>query len=211
MTNLLIIAKQPLPGRVKTRLSPRYSPAEAARLAEAALSDTLTVAAGLAAERRVLVLDGEPGDWLPSGFEVIPQHGHGLDERLANAFDDCGGTSLLIGMDTPQVTHEMLAPVVESGDWDCDAWFGPAADGGFWALGLRRPDRRLLLGVPMSQDHTGVVQRQRLVDVGLRVRDLLPLRDVDTPGDVDTVAALAPDSRFAATARRLRHPRKAAA
>lgn len=204
MTNLLIIAKEPVPGRVKTRLSPRYSPTEAAGLAEAALTDTLRVAAGLRADRHILVLDGEAGDWLPGGFEVLPQRGGGLDERLANAFTDCGGPALLIGMDTPQLTRELLAPVVETRDWDCDAWFGPAADGGFWALGLAEPDPALLLGVSMSTDHTGRDQLRRLTAAGLRVRRLPLLRDVDTPADVDAVAAAAPLSGFAATVRRYR-------
>src|SRR5690606_17287654 len=149
MTNLIVIAKEPVPGRVKTRLSPHYSPAEAARLAEAALTDTLAVAAGLPVARRILVLDGRVGDWLPSGFEVLAQRGAGLDVLLANSFDDCCGPSLLIGMDTPQLSDE-LSPVLAQ-PWDCDAWFGPAADGGFWALGLARPDARLLRGVPMSR------------------------------------------------------------
>ena len=55
------------------------------------------------------MLDGEPGDWLPEGFEVIAQRGDGLDERLAHAFADVGEPAVLIGMDTPQVTPELLA------------------------------------------------------------------------------------------------------
>ncbi|MGH8878191.1 MAG: TIGR04282 family arsenosugar biosynthesis glycosyltransferase [Stackebrandtia sp.] len=205
LADLLIIAKQPLPGRVKTRLTPEYSPAEAAELATAALTDTLRVAADTPARRRILVLEGEPGDWLPKGFTVIRQRGRGLDERLANAFTDAGGPALLIGMDTPQVTPELLAPVTDLDSWGCDAWFGPADDGGFWALALAEPDPGLLLGVPMSRDDTGRRQRQRLLRAGLRVRDLPRLRDVDTAADVDFVARLAPDGRFAATAYRLGH------
>jgi glycosyltransferase A (GT-A) superfamily protein (DUF2064 family) len=127
-TTLLIIAKQPLPGRVKTRLVPPCTHEQASALAEAALTM----------------------DW------------HGAD-----------------------------------------AVFGPAADGGFWALGLRVPDPALLRGVPMSTPATGAIQRARLLAAGLRVADLPRLRDVDTAADAVAVARQAPRSRFAARARDL--------
>ncbi|MEV5866154.1 TIGR04282 family arsenosugar biosynthesis glycosyltransferase [Streptomyces tendae] len=193
-TTLLVIAKEPRPGRVKTRLTPPFTPAEAAALAEAALADTLAAVAATPARRRVLVLDGVPGPWLPPGFDVVPQCAGGLDERLADAFARCAGPALLIGMDTPQVTPDLLGADFR----DCDAYFGPAEDGGFWALGLARPEPALLRGVPMSTPVTGAVQRERLVTAGLRVRDLPPLRDVDTAADARAVAALAPQGRFAA-------------
>ncbi|MGW3381607.1 TIGR04282 family arsenosugar biosynthesis glycosyltransferase [Streptomyces albogriseolus] len=194
---LLVIAKEPRPGRVKTRLTPPFTPEEAAALAEAALADTLDAVARTPARRRVLVLDGSPGRWLPAGVEVVPQCAGGLDERLAGAFAGCDGPALLIGMDTPQVTPELLTVDFA----DCDAWFGQAADGGFWALGLADPDPDLLRGVPMSTPHTGAAQRRRLD--GLRVRDLPLLRDVDTARDAAAVAGAAPDGRFAARLARL--------
>ncbi|MEU2025496.1 DUF2064 domain-containing protein [Streptomyces sp. NPDC016469] len=204
-TTVLVIAKEPLPGRVKTRLTPPFSPAEAARLAEAALADTLHTVLTLPAARRAVVLEGAPGPWLPPGIEVVRQGAGGLDERLAAAFGACTGPTLLIGMDTPQITVADLAPALSPGAWDgCGAWFGPAEDGGFWALGLAEPDPGLLRGVPMSVPETGAVQRRRLVEAGLTVRDLPRLRDVDTAADAAEVAALAPDGRFAAELARTR-------
>ncbi|MFG2860453.1 DUF2064 domain-containing protein [Streptomyces sioyaensis] len=203
-TTVLVIAKEPVPGRVKTRLTPPYTPHEAAWLAEAALYDTLQAVRAMPARRRVVVLDGRPGNWLPAGFDVRPQSAGGLDERLAAAFAGSTGPTLLIGMDTPQVTPQLLAPALDFGAWDdCDAWFGAADDGGFWALGLAAPDPGLLRGVPMSTDRTGAAQRARLAAAGLRVRELPPLRDVDTAVDAEQVAAAAPDGRFAATLARL--------
>jgi hypothetical protein len=198
-TTLLVIAKQPVPGRVKTRLVPPCTHEQAAELAEAALADTLHTVLTVPARRRVLVLDGTPGPWLPPGFDVVPQCGGSLDERLAAAFAAVRGPALLIGMDTPQVTPGLLAV-----DWHgADAVFGPADDGGFWALGLRVPDPALLRGVPMSTPHTGAVQRGRLLAAGLHVADLPRLRDVDTAADAVAVARQAPWSRFAARARAL--------
>ncbi|MEV0737944.1 DUF2064 domain-containing protein [Streptomyces sp. NPDC050549] len=200
MTTLLVIAKEPRPGRVKTRLTPPFTPEEAAALAEASLVDTLHVLLATPARRRVLVLDGAPGPWLPPGFDVVPQCGGGLDERLAAAFAGCSGPALLIGMDTPQVTPALLTVDFA----DCDAYFGPAEDGGFWALGLADPDPALLRGVPMSTPTTGAVQRARLTAAGLRVHDLPNLRDVDTAHDAELVGAGAPEGRFAKELARLR-------
>ncbi|MEO3824291.1 TIGR04282 family arsenosugar biosynthesis glycosyltransferase [Actinomadura sp. B10D3] len=202
--DLIVIAKEPAAGRVKTRLTPAYTPAEAADLATAALRDTLAAVAAAPAARRTLALAGTPGPWLPDGFAVTPQRGAGLDERLAAAFDDAwdGRPLVLIGMDTPQVTPAMLTRAARELRRS-DAVFGPAADGGFWLLGLRRPDARLLRGVPMSRPDTGAVQRARLRAAGLRVAVLPELTDVDTPADAEAVAASAPGTRFAAAVRAL--------
>ncbi|MFJ9009293.1 DUF2064 domain-containing protein [Streptomyces canus] len=202
MTTLLVIAKEPRPGRVKTRLTPPFTPEEAAALAEASLADTLDVVARTPARRRVLVLEGAPGPWLPPGFDVVRQCAGGLDERLAAAFAGCDGPALLIGMDTPQVTPELLTVDFS----DCEAYFGPAEDGGFWALGLAQPDPSLLRGVPMSTPRTGAAQRARLT--GLRVQELPPLRDVDTAHDAKLVAKAAPGGRFAAELERLAGARR---
>ncbi|AQT75628.1 MULTISPECIES: TIGR04282 family arsenosugar biosynthesis glycosyltransferase [Streptomyces] len=196
MSTLLVIAKAPVPGRVKTRLTTRFTPQQAADLARAALEDTLAAVLAAPARQRVLVLDGQPGDWVPAGIEVVAQCAGGLDVRLAAAFAAADGPALLIGMDTPQVTPGLLALGLDFAE--ADAWFGPAEDGGFWALGLAEPDPALLLGVPMSVAHTGKVQRQRLTDAGLTVRDLPELCDVDTPADAERVAVAAPRTRFAA-------------
>ena len=197
MSALLVIAKTPVPGRVKTRLTPPFTPAEAARLAAAALADTLAAVRSCAASRRVLVLDGEPGSWIPDGFEVVPQRGDGLAERLAAAFDDAGGPAFLVGMDTPQVTPALLDAGLGALD-RADASFGAALDGGYWGIGLRRPDPAVFRDVPMSERTTAAVQRARLAELNLRTAVLPPLRDVDTVDDAHAVAAEAPDSRFAA-------------
>jgi uncharacterized protein len=199
----IVIAKAPVPGRVKTRLTPPFTPDEAALLAEAALTDTLAAVTATPVVRRVLALEGSPGSWLPTGFDVIPQRGRGLDERLAAAFAEAHAAlplpMVLIGMDTPQVTPGLLADA--AGMLDCaeaDAVFGPAADGGFWLLGLRRPDRSLLAGVPMSRADTGRRQLGRLTDAGLRVAMMPELTDVDTATDAELVASQVPGSAFAA-------------
>ena len=200
---IMVIAKEPVPGRVKTRLTPLYTPAEAAGLAEAALADTLAAVASAGFARRVLALAGSPGPWLPPGFDVIGQRGGGLDERIAWALADarasCPAPLVLIGMDTPQVTPELLtaaaAPLVSG---TADASFGMATDGGFWLLGLRDIDPALVLGVPMSRPDTGALQLARLHAAGLRVQPLPELTDVDTAAEAELIAAAIPGSRVAA-------------
>lgn len=203
---VIVIAKEPVPGRVKTRLTPPFSPDDAASLARAALADTLAAAAAAALTRQVLALDGAPGDWLPAGFDVVPQRSGGLDERLAAAFADTHARlplpMVLIGMDTPQVTPGLLVEAAQSlVCGEADAVFGPAADGGFWLLGLRRPDRSLLAGVPMSRPETGRHQLDRLTSAGLRVAMMPELTDVDTFREAELIAGMIPRSRFAAAFR----------
>ncbi len=207
---IVVIAKEPVPGRVKTRLTPPFTPAEAAALAEAALVDTLAAVADTPVARRVLALEGVPGRWLPDGFDVIGQRGAGLDERIAWALTDAQETLaaplVLIGMDTPQVTAGLLAaaaaPLVSD---TVDATFGMAEDGGFWLLGLRKIDPALVLGVPMSQPDTGSRQLARLERAGLRIRRLPELIDVDTVREAEHIAAATPGSAFATCLTSLRN------
>jgi rSAM/selenodomain-associated transferase 1 len=196
VTTIAVIAKAPLAGRSKTRLCPPCTPEQAAALAAAALADTLAAVAATPAGRRVLVLDGAPGQWLGQGFEVIPQRGDGLGERLAAAFADLGEPALVVGMDTPQLTPGLLAHALDRLA-HAQAVLGPAYDGGYWAIGLRRADDGVFAGVPMSDVFTCVAQRERLQALDLTTHELPELRDVDEIADARAVAALAPHTRFA--------------
>lgn len=195
---LVVLAKEPRPGFAKTRLVPPCTRPEAAAIAEAALADTLVSAARTRAfARRVLALEGSPGWWLPQGWEVVPQRPGDLDERIAGVFTDHREPTVLIGMDTPQVSAAQLDAAARTLD-ERDAVLGPAADGGWWLLGLRLPDPRAVRGIPMSRPDTVVHQRRRLDELGLTRVELETLRDVDELDDACAVAALVPESRFAA-------------
>lgn len=200
--SVVVIAKAPAEGQVKTRLCPPCTPGQASELARVALEDTLTTVARCVAGRRVLALEGSAGDWLPAGVEVLAQRGDGLAERIANVYAAIGGPILLIGMDTPQLTpallNEALAMTASAG-----ATLGAATDGGYWALGMQNADPAALEGVPMSSPYTFEVQRSQLAHLGLGVALLPPLRDVDDFDDAVAVAAQAPDGRFARAVRRL--------
>ncbi len=198
---LVILAKAPRAGAVKTRLCPPLTHEEAAHLAAAALTDTMAAALGSSASRRLLVLAGDPGPWRHRGFEVLTQRGDGLAERLTHAFEDAAALSdlptLLVGMDTPQVRAEELdraaGPLVRE---ETETVLGPALDGGFWAVGTRRPRPGLFTAVPMSTPRTGALQLQRIEDLALSCRLLPVRRDVDEWDDALAVAAAAPWTAF---------------
>lgn len=199
---VLVLAKEPVPGRVKTRLCPPCTPGEAAAIAAAALADTFDAAVASGADRVLAALDGRPGPWLPSGVEVVPQGQGPLEERLATAWSHTDGPGIQIGMDTPQLTASDLDRAMSTlAGPHVDAVLGPATDGGWWAIGLPAADDRVFAGVPTSRSDTGARQRRRLEQLGYRVSDLPMRSDVDHFSEALAVASRAPGTRFALAVR----------
>ncbi|AHH19767.1 hypothetical protein NONO_c49830 [Nocardia nova SH22a] len=198
---LLVVAKAPIAGFAKTRLTPPLSPAEAADLAAAALLDTLTAVRDSAAARAVVAWTGDVDRACRaseirsalSDFDVVGQRGDGFGVRLANAHADAarlGLPVLQIGMDTPQAGPQLLDECGARLLAGTDAVLGPAADGGWWALGLTDARAaRVLAEVPMSTDRTGDLTREALSRNGCRVEMLRELNDVDLFTDIADVAA----------------------
>ncbi|MBA8793955.1 hypothetical protein FHX74_001560 [Friedmanniella endophytica] len=209
----LVVAKAPVPGQVKTRLTPTLSDHQAAALAAAALLDTLDAvrAAAEGGPAPVIALTGDvDGAAAPGALRaalattvIIAQRGDQFAERLANAHLDAAGPEgavVQIGMDTPQVDPAVLRSVALrlSDPLGPDAVLGPAVDGGWWLLGLRRArDAQHLVGVPMSRDDTGARTLAALRSAGLRIELTETLTDVDEVTDLAPVAATAPATRFA--------------
>lgn len=205
---ILVVAKAPVPGFSKTRLCPPATPDQAANIAAASLLDTLDAACAVPDATVVVALTGDLDqavrrDELRDSFArttIVWQRGPNFAERLANAHEDVargwpGVPVLQIGMDTPQVTPVLLARAADRLD-EVDAVLGRAADGGWWALGLRDPfEADVLRDVPMSRADTGDLTYLALSH--LRVGNLPVLSDVDTMADAVRVAAQAPRGRFA--------------
>lgn len=203
---VLVLAKAPVPGDVKTRLGAGVGMEEAAELAAAALLDTIEAAtAAVGAACCHLALAGDLADATRedelrralADWTVVPQRGATFADRLVAAHGDVPGPVVQVGMDTPQLTAELLlgaaGPLA-----DHDAVLGPATDGGWWALALRDPARATPLAtVPMSTATTYDDTRAALERSGLRVGTTEVLSDVDTVADAGLVAAAAPASRFA--------------
>lgn len=207
---LLVVAKAPVPGHAKTRLSPPASPVEAAEIAAASLLDTLDAVLTTPDTMPAIAFTGdldaacrEPElHALLMRATVFEQRGEHFGARLARAHADAAdrfpGTPVLqVGMDTPQLTPDLLGEtVVTLSTVDCV--LGLAADGGWWGLGLRDPRTAAVLGgVPMSRSDTGDRTLHALQAQGLRVALLPELSDVDTMDDALAVAGLVPGSRFA--------------
>ncbi len=209
---VLVVAKAPVPGQVKTRLGAVVGPATAARLAAACILDTLTVCESVFVDqqRRHLAISGALDRAIHSRqlrehvdmWTLHAQRGDGFAQRLANAHTDVSRASGLpvvqIGMDTPHLSCEHLAGVAaQVGDGN-DAVLGPAEDGGWWVLAVTEPRfARALRTVEMSTARTYADTRAALEAAGARVVDTVTLRDVDDVEDAAHAAAAAPDTRFA--------------
>ncbi len=206
--HLTVIAKEPVPGRVKTRLVPPLNHEQAAQIAAACLRDTFDAVSAVAARhgdvRIVALIDGDAGAWIPAGYAVERQRGDGLGERLANAFDDLGA-GVIIGMDTPSAGQYLDAAIdaLRRGD---DA-IGMTHDGGYWGIGLAVVDASVFARVPMSTQHTGAAQLARLHECGRRVTVLPTVHDLDRFEDIAPIVADLPGSDLAAVAASLFHSR----
>jgi len=215
-TRVLVVAKAPVPGLAKTRLGSEVGYAAAADLAAAALLDTLDACLAFSGHGRChLALTGELEDACRAEelgeslrcWHVFDQRGDTFAKRLANAHLDLAadgkGPVVQVGMDTPQVTSELLADAagrIGPGG----GVLGPATDGGWWLLGLVDPTRAAALSaVAMSTARTGFDTRRALTGWGVRLATAATLRDVDAVRDAEAVALEAPDTRFAATWARL--------
>ena len=210
---LLVVAKAPEPGRAKTRLAATVGDRVAADIAAAALLDTLDAVAAAPVAARVVALTGdldaaagaaEIRQRLES-FTVIEQRGDDFADRLANAHADSGfgGYPVLqIGMDTPQVTADLLTGCARR-LLESPAVLGLACDGGWWVLGVGTPAMaECLRTVPMSQPDTGELTLKALRDNGIDVTPVERLADFDVVDDIAVVRdACGPASRFARVTR----------
>ena len=221
--SVLVMAKAPVAGQAKTRLAGVAGHAGAAELAAASLLDTLEAAAvAYPRGRRVLALAGDLGaacrgeeirtavrDWV-----VVAQGGQSFGERLVDGHRQAhrlaGGPVVQIGMDTPQVCPATLRDLAEAAHHHGGPVLGQAHDGGWWVLVTTHAAQAAVLrGVPMSRCDTGRLTAAALAAEGHPAAEAGVLRDVDLPDDAAAVAALAPETRFAATWRALTTERRA--
>jgi uncharacterized protein len=218
---VLVVAKAPEPGLAKTRLAASVGDRAAADIAAAALLDTLDAVADAPVAERVVALTGSLDDACGGAeirsrladFTVVPQRGATFADRLANAHVDAsaatGGLPVLqIGMDTPQVTDELIAECARE-LLAADAVLGLARDGGWWVLGVTSPAMAdCLRTIPMSRADTGAVTLAAVGDTAVNVSLVPTLADVDTVDDVDAVRRdCAPGSRFARATEGVSHAR----
>ncbi len=207
----LVMAKAPVPGQVKTRLAQAVGDATAARLAAAALLDTLDVCERVFPQgQRVLALSGSLDQAVGSDdiiaaldrWRVIWQRGPDLAHRIAAAHREVhrlvGGPVVQVGMDTPHMSPKLLAAVARCVERRRQPVLGLADDGGWWVLATATPsvvDR--LPDVAMSRSDTGIATHRAIRLTG-RIPVIAPrLGDIDTADDAALAASRAPHTRFA--------------
>jgi len=189
---VIVFTKAPLPGRAKTRLAVALGDAGAARLAERMMQ--ATVDAAVAADVGPVQLCVTPDADHPAFVDARQRHaitithqGEGdLGDRMTRAFDRVLAShprALLIGTDAPRLDAAYLRAAAGALD-GADAVFGPAADGGYTLVGLKRPAPQLFLQMRWSHDAVMAQTRQRLAQLDLRHVELTVLHDVDEPADL---------------------------
>lgn len=190
MTAVLLFAKAPRPGAVKTRLARDLGEAAAASVYRALgvrVAEAVSVAFPLTVWYEPPGAEAEMRAWLGDRHRYVPQPEGDLGERLrlgfATHFQGGGGPAIAIGADAPDVDAAVVAAAFARLE-RADVVLGPAVDGGYYLVGLARPTPALFAGVPWG---TGGVLHETLAICrreGLRVARLPPLRDVDTIDDL---------------------------
>ena len=195
---LVIFARFPEPGRAKTRLIPALGPAGAARLQDAMTRRTLRSAAEVAglADTELRHTGGDSDGraiahrYGRTHVRYHPQGDGGLGERLARATSVGGGPIVVVGSDCPALSGDVIRAAFHRLEQH-DVVLGPAADGGYYLIGLRRPAPRLFAGIDWSTDRVLAQTLAAAEQIGLTVAPLLPtLSDVDVPADLDECRTL---------------------
>lgn len=192
---LIFFAKMPLAGNAKTRLHSVMEPEEAAELYRCMLHDTLCKARRLISFVSAIVCyEPQPGaeEYFAAasqGMGSVPQVGDGLGERMEHAFRQQFGEGsdavIIIGTDIPHLPESYIRDAFQVLDSpETDVVFGPAADGGYYLVGMKRLHRELFAGIRWSTDTVLEMSREIASSSGLRVSLLPLLHDVDTPQDL---------------------------
>lgn len=189
---ILIFAKAPVPGAVKTRLIPRTGAAGAAQFAQRMLRFTCAEALAVPGARAELCASPDPGDpaWrgmIPEGVETSDQGSGELGERLARATKraiDAGESAILIGSDCPALERKRLKSAADALH-KVDAFIHPALDGGYALLALRRFSPDLFSGIAWSTSAVAEETLKRIDSLGWSYAAGEKLRDIDEPADYD--------------------------
>jgi uncharacterized protein len=188
---IIVFAKAPVPGRVKTRLIPALGPDGAADLAARMLRDTWAAAAAVAGAVVEVCTDPAPGDgaWtgrLPEGSKVADQGEGDLGARLARAAARAigdGDRVLLIGTDCPGLTERRLREACRDLETH-DAVIHPTFDGGYALLGLTRFDASIFADIAWSGESVARATIGRIGALGWRLHLGETLHDIDRPDDL---------------------------
>ena len=193
---LLVFAKVPEPGRVKTRLTSSYRPDQAADLYEAFLLDALDQYASLSVDVRLHFpqpVSSVPSRFLSEKWSLHQQRGEGLGERMLHATLEAFGAGyrqvMLIGTDHPTLPSAFLVRALQHLQQAKQVVIGPSDDGGYYALGMNEAYPQLFRGLTYSHSEVFDQALERALQTGAVVTVLPSWYDVDTPAEVDRLKA----------------------
>jgi rSAM/selenodomain-associated transferase 1 len=208
---VIVFARAPLPGRVKTRLAPRLGEWGAAHLQVRLTLNALRTA--LAARCGPVELHGTPRATHPFFvackqrflIKVKSQVGRDLGQRMHRALVGAlrrSSTAILIGTDSPALRPLDLRRAARLLRGGCDVVLAPAEDGGYALIGARRVSQSIFEGIPWGGANVYAATVERLLHSGYRWRALRTLWDLDRPEDLDRLRSLRFSSAFRRSARR---------
>ncbi len=194
---LVVMAKEPAPGRTKTRLCPPLKPVEAVALYQALLQDTISLAAGL--DGVDLAIAVTPPEALPVFRRLSPRDalllpvqgrdiGDCLDQTMSNLLAGGRTAAVALNSDGPTLPPDYLRQAFLELE-QADLVLGPCTDGGYYLIGLKQPRRELFEGIDWSTDRVTAQTLDRARDQGLRPALLPPWYDVDTAADLERLWA----------------------
>lgn len=191
---LIIFARYPEPFQSKTRLIPAIGPERAAELGRDMARHILAQVRSLAAEFRLpaeIRFAGGDAERMTAvfgnGFPYRPQGSGDLGQKMERAFSEAfregADRAVIIGTDCPDLTPDLIREAFDRLA-DCDLVVGPAADGGYYLIGLRRPAPRLFTDIPWGTERVLEQTLRRAEELALRIVQLPTLADVDRPEDL---------------------------
>jgi rSAM/selenodomain-associated transferase 1 len=194
---IIIMAKVPEAGRVKTRLQPLITPDQSASLAGAFLQDAehkvKTVTDNIIVALSPFDKRNRLTDILQHPVTLIEQHGTTLGERMLNAFKFAFEQGLdavvLIGTDSPTFPADHIELAFEFLEIETDVVLGKTEDGGFYLIGLRKLETRIFENVSWSSPDTFEQVWQNIMDLNLHLREVPVWYDVDEPADLQKLTA----------------------
>ena len=190
---VILMAKAPVAGQVKTRLCPPLDPRGSVALYACMLGDTAAEVSTVPRVRRYLFLDPpESADFLRrkpfSAFEPFPQRGKDLGEKMwdaaATAFRLGAVRVVIVGADCPSLSAGTVRRAFRELSAGASVVFGPSADGGYYLVGLSSPDERLFRGFRWSTPEVLRNAAERCRRLSMPFSFLPPGRDVDTGEDL---------------------------
>ncbi|MBU0768469.1 MAG: TIGR04282 family arsenosugar biosynthesis glycosyltransferase, partial [Proteobacteria bacterium] len=191
---LVIVAKEPVPGKVKTRLFPKFSPAVSADLYRCFLHDRIQEVSTLnEVDRAIAYTPEDAGETFTTlaldGFELFAQKGKHLGERLNNIFLEKLSQGYkavsIVDSDSPDLPKSLIKESFELLlSKRADIVFGPCYDGGYYLVGMRKPHPELFRNIPWSTANVLSVTLEKARKMGLNVKLLSTWNDLDTFEDL---------------------------